>query len=205
MPQDTVPHDTVDNTSELNSPPGPEPVIDQTPYSQDTVEDIHDVDEPPDNEIQPTHLDAATSTVSVESLDAATQLTEPPSIIPINVDTSIGVYDDHDDNGRSVYERRFETERSADLSARGSATPSGPAAEHNDPNPQDFIILGHEPPPVTGKRGWSETHFRRDLLVAWFVADSNNRRLHQTEVPSPPENWHEAIEHPFWDSWLSRF
>ena len=63
MRQDTVPPDTVNNTLDLDSPPDPEPGIDQTPRGLDTADDVHDVNKPLDDDIQSTRLDAATSAI----------------------------------------------------------------------------------------------------------------------------------------------
>ena len=103
----------------------------------------------------------------------------PPSIVPLDVDTTT-----------DVFGNRYRAQREKELSERSASPPPSQA------------MTGIDPPPVTRKRGWGESNFRVDVLHAWFTADMCNRRLHQTEVPAPPENWQQMLEHPFAEEWM---
>lgn len=137
--------------------------------------------------------------------DAAVQTSAPPSTVPVSVDTTTDVVpfsvstnlSPYSTAGDSVVNQRYRT-RDADLAAREAEQPIGHGPTIFSP---DTPMTGCEVAPVTRKRGWDESNFRRDMLVAWFAADLDTRRLHQTEVPAPPDNWQQVLEHPFCNEW----
>ena len=152
----------------------------------------------PTDESQAEHLKPSEQSESSEASKSAVPQFNDREIPFAEVDTSAGIFDNR------------ATQRERDISEReNEQPPKKDIVMASDPNPTDATMTGFEPQASTGKRSWDEINFRQeqnlrhDVLYAWFMAESYTRRPHQSELPPPPENWHEAQNHPFWEQWLS--
>lgn len=180
----------------------PTSTLEQRQKTQDMpMEDYQNPESQPEPEKQePTAQDAQHNDNQHNHPEASVV---PPTIYPIQIDTTSG-----DVLGEQVANRRMnQPTRQQDIYQREASPDRSISVPRRRKHTTDAdIIMTNAPidlPPATGKRGWDEINFHHDVLHAWFHAERMaSRSFHQSQVPSPPENWQQAQDHPFSHEWL---